>query len=236
MGKRIIQRARGKGSMSYRVRRYGYRFEIGYPNIKTWGKAKVVRLINSPCHSAPIALIKIGKEKFYDVTCEKLIEGQEINIGKGENDGDICAIRDIEIGKKIFNIESTPGDGGKFVRSGGSCATVLAKEKYVKIAFPSGKTIELDGRCRATLGIISGAGRQDKPFVKAGTKHHLMKSRNKLWPRTSAVKMNVCDHPFGSGRGKNVSHGRKGKIAKTNAPAGARVGLIRPRRTGRRKR
>ena len=56
-----------------------------------------------------------------------------------------------------------------------------------------------------------------------------MKSRNKLWPRTSAVKMNAVDHPFGSGRGKRI----KSKIAKRNAPAGARVGHIRPRRTGR---
>ena len=55
-----------------------------------------------------------------------------------------------------------------------------------------------------------------------------MKSRNKLWPRTSAVKFNAVDHPFGSGRGKRI----KSKIAKRNAPAGARVGHLRPRRTG----
>ena len=60
---------------------------------------------------------------------------------------------------------------------------------------------------------------------------HMMKARNKLWPRTSAVKMNVVDHPFGSGRGKRI----KSKIAKRNAPPGRKVGLLRPRRTGRKK-
>jgi len=42
--------------------------------------------------------------------------------------------------------------------------------------------------------------------------------------------MNVIDHPFGSGRGKRI----KSKIAKRNAPPGRRVGLLRPRRTGKR--
>ena len=43
--------------------------------------------------------------------------------------------------------------------------------------------------------------------------------------------MNAIDHPFGSGRGKNP----KSKIAKRNAPAGAKVGHLRPRQTGKRK-
>ena len=61
--------------------------------------------------------------------------------------------------------------------------------------------------------------------------YHIKKSKNKLYPRTSAVKMNVIDHPFGSGRGKRI----KSKIAKRNAPPGAKVGLVRPRRTGKQK-
>ena len=42
----------------------------------------------------------------------------------------------------------------------------------------------------------------------------------------------VSEVLFGSGRAKNP----KSKIAKRNAPPGRRVGLIRPRRTGRKKR
>ena len=58
-----------------------------------------------------------------------------------------------------------------------------------------------------------------------------MKSKSKLWPRTSAVAMNAIDHPFGSGRGKRV----KSKIIKRNAAPGKKVGLLRPRKTGRKK-
>ena len=97
---------------------------------------------------------------------------------------------------------------------------------------PSKKEKKFNNNCRAIIGRIAGAGRLDKPILKAGKKHHMKKGKNKLWPRTSALKMNVVDHPFGSGRGKNP----KSKIAKRNAPPGKRVGLIRPRRTGRRKR
>ena len=96
---------------------------------------------------------------------------------------------------------------------------------------PNKKEIILSGDCRATIGRIAGSGRISKPFVTAGRKFHKMKARNKLWPRTSAVKMNAVDHPFGSGRGKRI----KSKIAKRNAPHGKRVGHIRPSRTGRRK-
>ena len=57
------------------------------------------------------------------------------------------------------------------------------------------------------------------------------KTKSKLWPRTSAVKMNAIDHPFGGGRGKRI----KSKIAQRFSSPGQKVGLIRPRRTGRRK-
>ena len=96
---------------------------------------------------------------------------------------------------------------------------------------PSKKEKKLHPNCRAVIGVIAGSGRLDKPIVKAGKQYYIKKAKSKLWPRTSAVKMNAIDHPFGSGRGKNP----KPKIAKRNSPPGAKVGLIRPRRTGKRK-
>ena len=96
---------------------------------------------------------------------------------------------------------------------------------------PSKKEKKFNGNCRAIIGVVAGAGRLDKPLVTAGKKYHIAKSKSKLWPRTSAVKMNVIDHPFGSGRAKNP----KSKVAKRNSPPGRKVGLLRPRRTGRKK-
>ena len=101
----------------------------------------------------------------------------------------------------------------------------------MRVLMPSKKEKVFDIKCRATVGEIAGGGRVDKPILKAGKQYYIKKAKSKLWPRTSAVKMNAIDHPFGSGRGKRI----KSKIAKRNSPPGRKVGLLRPRRTGRKK-
>lgn len=233
MGKRIIQQARGHGSLTYRVRRQAYRFRIGYLPTNIVGKGKVAKLFDSPAHTSPLVKIIIDNKMFYNPACKGMIEGQDIEIGKALKDGDIAQLKDIAPGAQVFNIETFPGNGGKLVRTSGLSATVTKKlMNKVAVLLPSKKEIFLDENCRATLGVTAAGGRKDKPIVKAGKKWHMMKARNKLWPRTSAVKMNIIDHPFGSGRGKRI----KSKIAKKNVPPGAKVGLLRPRRTGRKKR
>ncbi len=231
MGKRIIQQARGHGSLTYRVRKKAYQYRIGYPLLT--GKGKVVDLIHSAGHSAPLAKILADGKVFYNPAFLGMAVGDEISLGEGSKPGDILPLSLIPTGSSVYNIESHSGDGGKMVRGAGSSALVTKKVgEKVFVSMPSKKEVVFEGRCRATLGVIAGHGRLDKPFVKAGNVYHRMKARNKLWPRTSAVKMNAVDHPFGSGRGKRI----KSKIAKRNAPPGARVGHLRPRRTGRRKR
>jgi len=231
MGKRIIQQARGKGSHTYKVRKKAFKHRIAYPKIKE-GEATILKLIHSAGHSSPLMKIKTGKEISFIPAAEGLFEGQKILFGTEIKAGNVVELRNIPVGTQIFNIESRPFDGGKFMRSAGSSATVNnVGERKAKIVFSSKKRKELHLSCRATIGKAAGHGRLEKPFVKAGNKFHLKKAKSKLWPRTSAIKMNAIDHPFGSGRGKHP----KSKIAKRNAPPGAKVGLIRPSRTGKKK-
>ncbi len=233
MAKRIISQARGKGSGTYRVRRRAYRFELKYP-ARISGDGTVVKLQNSIAHTAPLAKIVYGNGAFYMPAFEGMVEGQKIKLETNEiQNGNIVRLKDIPIKTQIYDVESRPGDGGIFIKTAGSSAIVTGtSENFVQIMLPSKKEKKLNPDCRAVIGIIAGSGRLDKPFVKAGKKFHLKKSKGKLWPRTSAVKVNAIDHPFGSGRGKRP----KSKIAKRNAPPGARVGHLRPRRTGRKKR
>ena len=233
MGKRIIQQARGHGSFSYRVRRSAYRIRLKYPR-ELIGEGTVLELLNSTGHSAPLAKIKHDKGIFYIPACKGMIEGQKIKFEGNETDnGNVLRLKDIPIKTPIYNIENKPGDGGVFIKTAGSFAIVnRIIGENVLVLMPSRKEKKFNPKCRAVIGVIAGAGRLDKPIVKAGKSFYIKKSRNKLWPRTSAVKVNAIDHPFGSGRGKRI----KSKIAKRNAPPGARVGLIRPRRTGRKKR
>jgi len=233
MGKTIIQQARGHGSKTYRVRPKGYIYRIQYPNVNFSGKIKIADLINSPAHSCPLVKLIIDGAIFYIPAANGIYQGQEIEFESDKiQPGNVVRLKNIPFDARIFNIEIRPGDGGKMIRtSGGSAGVIRRSEKEITVLMPSKREVNLNPECRATIGVIAGEGRKLKPIAKAGKKHHMMKARNKLWPRTSAVKFNAVDHPFGGGRGKRI----KSKIAKRNAPAGAKVGHIRPSRTGVRK-
>ncbi len=234
MGKRIIIRARGKGSLTYQAKKTAYIYRIGYPFEQ--GKGKVIALINSKCHTAPLAKILLNNKVFYNLANQGMIEGQEIVLGNEVKPGNILQLKDIPLGTNVFNLEIKPGDGGKLIRTSGLSGVISKKmPNQVGIRMPSKQEVMFNENSRATIGIIAGQGRLDKPIMKAGKKWHMKKARNKSWPRTSALKMNAVDHPFGCGRGKNLAHGTKGKIPKLNAPPGAKVGSLRPRRTGKRK-
>lgn len=232
MGKRIIQQARGKGSHTYRVQQNAFEVQVGYP-FDVSGEWEVVKLRSTRGHSVPIAKLR-RKDGiiFHNFAANLLYVGQKINFG-GHNVGDIAYLGDLKNGTEVFNIENTPKDGGRFARTGGNAAIVMNRTgDEVSIMMPSKQEKKFKINCRATIGRAAGEGRLDKPILKAGKQYFIKKAKSKLWPRTSAVKMNKIDHPFGSGRGKRI----KSKIAKRNAPAGKKVGLIRPRRTGRKKR
>lgn len=232
MGKRIISQARGKGSMTYRVRRAAYVHRVGYP-VKE-GKGMITNLFKSAGHSAPLIKIKMDSGIFYNAAFDNAFQGQEIKIGIAEAKvGNILKIKNIPVGTRIYNIERNPGDGGKMIRTSGSSAIINKIYEFDKVGIlmPHRKEIKLDGNCRATVGTIAGDGRKQKPFFKAGKMYHKMKSRGKLYPRISAVSMNAVDHPFGSGRGKRI----KSKTAKRNAPPGRRVGHLRPSKTGKKR-
>ena len=147
--------------------------------------------------------------------------------------GNILPLKDIPEGTLIHNIESKPGDGGKFVRTSGAYARVASKLRTkVVISLPSKKQKEFDLRCRASIGIVAGGGRTEKPFLKAGNRYYKMKAKNKLYPIISGCSQNAVDHPFGNARSQRKS---KAKPIPKNAPPGRKVGAVGSRRTGRKR-
>ncbi len=231
MGKRIIQQARGHGSLVYRVKRKAFSVKPSYPKDLN-GEWEIIDFLRSAGHSAPLVKLKNKTGKtFINIANKGLAVGDKISFG-GEKEGSINFLVNINPGTKIFNIEKNPFDGGKFVRTGGNSALILSKENFgVKVLMPSKEIKIFKENCRATIGEIAGQGRLDKPILKAGKKYFIKKAKSKKWPRTSAVKMNAVDHPFGSGRGKRI----KSKIVKRFASSGQKVGLLYPKRTGRKK-
>ena len=237
MGKRIITQRRGRGTSTYKSPSFRFRGKVINPPLsKELVKGKVLDLIHCPGHSAPLAAVQLETgQRGFILAHEGMFTTQEIEFGPESNPkkGNTLPLIKIPVGSDVYNIESKLGDGGKFMRAAGSSAKVVSKtDNSVTLKFKSKKQKTFRPECRATLGVVAGGGRKEKPIVKAGKAHHMNKAKNKLYPRTSGVAMNAIDHPFGSGRGRHIG---KPKIAPRHAPPGRNVGLIRAKRTGKRK-
>ena len=240
MGHNLIQQRRGRGGISIRWNAPSHRYfgEIKYRPYDDREKkeivnGKIVNIVNSVGHSAPLMEVRYETgEKSLLVAPENMHIDQSVVAGsKAEiKNGNVVPLKIVPEGTLVFCLEINPGDGGKLVRCAGAFAKVVSRtEKYVSVKLPSGKIKEFIPECRVTIGTIAGGGRKEKPFVKAGKKYHAMKAKNRLYPIVSGVSMNPIDHPFGCGRG---SHKGRKTIPRRGAPPGAKVGLIRARRTG----
>ena len=235
MGKRIITQRRGKGSLTYRSPGHRYSYPISYPKTEEKITTEVFKIIKNAGRTAPLALIKINNEISSIPAALNLREGDIVSYNEKNDNAklQILKLKDIPEGTSIYNIEGSPGDGGKFCRAAGTGANVVLRTpEYIVVKLPSRKEHRFNPNCKATIGIIAGGGKAEKPMLKAGKYYHIMKARNKLYPKTSGVAMNAVDHPFGSGRGRHVG---KPKTPKKNAPPGRNVGAIRARRTGRKR-
>ncbi|UCG45158.1 MAG: 50S ribosomal protein L2 [Candidatus Bathyarchaeota archaeon] len=241
MGKRIRVQRRGRGSPTFVASTHKRIAPVRYPHLPKAAQedileGKIVGILHEPGRGSPIASVRLEtSETYYTVIPEGIHEGQSIQIGaKAQvSIGNVLPLSSIPAGTMICNIELSPNDGGKLSRSSGSYATVVAHTpEGTMLKLPSGKTRYVNDLCRATIGVISGAGRLEKPFLKAGAKRYWMRAKGHLYPRTRGVAMIAAVHPYGSGR----RGARKVTTVSRRAPPGKKVGLIAARSTGKRKR
>jgi large subunit ribosomal protein L2 len=213
MGKKIRVQRRGRGGHQFKAAKMNKLAPIKYPtNTDESQQGYIKNLTHEPGRGAPLAYIELEQGKGYFTAA---IEGTAINqkIQVGENAtlqlGNVLPLEKIPEGTMICNIELRPGDGGKIARASGAFATVIAHTKtHTTIRLPSKRTVSISNNSRATLGIISGGGRRERP-------------------------MPAAMHPHGGGR-----HRRPGKstTVSRHAPPGAKVGLIAARNSGKRQR
>jgi large subunit ribosomal protein L2 len=224
--------------MQFRVPPKGKIAPVRYPNIRTEGEEKLVvkAILDEKGRTAPLAQLEQGSgEISYIPAVRGLVVGSHIGLGPNAapSVGNILPLNRIPEGTRISNIELRAGDGGKLVRASGGSAVLFSKGNGRAILrLPSGKSILIDDKCRASIGEIAGGGRLEKPFMRAGPRHHAMKAAGRMYPRMRGIAMAVVYHPFGGGR-----HQHPGKSTSTsrNAPPGRKVGLIAPRKTGRKR-
>ncbi len=236
MGHRILAQSRGKGSPTYKAP--SHKFKANLEHLKRHEgvvTGKVLEIIHDTARSAPIGLISFsnGEERLMLIP-EGVEVNQTINCGISVpvEPGNTLTLSEIPEGIPICNIESQPGDGGKFARASGMYGILIAHDAgKTVVQLPSGEMKWLNPGCRAVIGVVAGGGRTEKPFVKAGKKYHRMKVRATKWPRSRGVAMNVVDHPFGGG---GQQHPGRPKTVSRGTPPGRKVGSIAARRTGRR--
>lgn len=232
MGKRIIAQRKGRGTHTYKAPSHRYKAEVGYPSNKEKVCGTVTDIINDPVRNSPLMEIVLNGKKEHLIASHGIAVGDKIEIGNASKirQGNVVPLGEIPEGTQVFNIEVTPYDGGKLVRSSGGYATVISRSAdKIVISLPSKQLKSLNPKCRATIGASAGGERKIKPFGKAGAKHHLMRARGRLYPLTSAGAMNAVDHKFG---GSNLG---VPKTSSRNAPPGRKVGSFAAKKTGKKR-
>ena len=253
MGRRIRGQKRGRGSPTYRAPSHRYKAELSHKRAERDDETvagEVVDIEHDPARSAPIAAVEFEDSEASDdasgsrtepgdgdqrlvLVPEGVATGDRIEVGVSAEikPGNTLPLAEIPEGVPVCNVESQPGDGGKFARASGVSAQLLTHDRAVAVVtLPSGEVKRLNPSCRATVGVVAGGGRTEKPYVKAGNKHHKMRARGTKWPRVRGVAMNAVDHPFGGG---GRQHPGQPKSVSKDAPPGRKVGDIASKRTGR---
>ncbi len=236
MGKRTLVRRRGRGGKQFRAITVGKLAPAKYPNFKLdeHHSGTVVDIVHERGRDAPLARIHFDDNTYSYVPAPNgTTVGSKIEIGVGATATarNILSLESIPDGTLICNIEKNAGDGGKLIKSAGSSALVFAHgTEGVTLKFPSGKFLIVNPKCRAMIGIIAGAGRKDKPFLKAGNRAKYMQAHGRLYPTVRGIAQAAVYHPHGGGRHQHI--GRQSSVGRTTPP-GRKVGIIAPRKTGR---
>eukprot|EP00126_Sphaerothecum_destruens_P006195 Sdes_comp19257_c0_seq1m10238 len=204
-------------------------------------KGVIRDIVHDSGRGAPLAKIvfrdpyrfKLQKELF--ICAEGMYTGQILYAGKKAtlNVGNILPLKTMPEGTIVCNVEEKVGDRGALARASGNYATVISQnpdENKTRLRLASGAKKVVSADCRAMIGIIAGGGRIDKPLLKAGSAHHKFRVKRNCWPRVRGVAMNPVEHPHGGG---NHQHIGSASTVRRDKSAGAKVGLIAARRTGR---
>src|SRR2546422_488168 len=123
MGKNLPQQRRGRGtSPTYRSPSHRHPGIPSHP--KLTGEGTIISLEHAPGRTAPIARVRYGRLEVLMIAPDGLQVGQVVSVGGYNIDrGNTLPLGSIPEGTLVYNIESKPGDGGKFVRAAGTAAT-----------------------------------------------------------------------------------------------------------------
>jgi|Transcript_18268 large subunit ribosomal protein L8e len=245
MGRVIRVQRRGRGGIfkahttnrvgECKIRPLDYAEKHGYV------KGVVRKIMHDSGRGAPVAQVafrhpykfKTVKENF--ICAEGVYSGQFIYCGKKAalKIGNILPLANMPEGTIVCNMEEKPGDRGKVARASGDYCTIVSHNPETgksRVRMPSGIKRSVLSTARATIGLVAGGGRIDKPMLKAGRAYHKNAAKGNRWPMVRGVAMNPVEHPHGGGNHQHIGHA---STVKGDAVPGQKVGMIAARRTGR---
>lgn len=115
--------------------------------------------------------------------------------------GNCLPLRSIPVGFTIHNVEISPNSGGKFARSAGTSAQLIAKTgEYATLRMPSTEIRMVSLECWASIGVLGNQDHKNITIGKAGRTRHLG-----IRPSVRGMAMNPVDHPHGGGEGRSKS-------------------------------
>jgi large subunit ribosomal protein L2 len=228
MGKRLITQRRGRGFGRYKSPRHLRFTDATHPRLRE-SNGTILDIVHEPGRIAPIAKVQYGEAEHFMIAPDGLMVGQEVTFGaRGAVEaGNTMPVGNLPEGTIVYNIESQPGDGGKFARTAGTAATIVSHGAKTVLLMPSGKFKEVDHKCLATVGLVAGGGHKDKPFAKSGKKFWAYSAKAKAYFKVKGVAMNPVNHPHGGGGHPHV--GTQSSVGR-NTPPGRKVGRLAPQR------
>jgi len=245
MGRIIRGQRKGRGSVfksHTRTRKGAAKLRaLDYAERRGFIKGVIKEIVHDPGRGAPLCKVQFRNPYRYKkdnelfIAAEGVYSGQYLFCGKKAQltIGNTLPVGRVPEGTIMFNLEQKVGDRGKIARCSGEYITVVSHDEAknkTTVRLPSGvkKTVQSD--CRATVGIVAGGGRQDKPMLKAGRAYHKYRVKRNSWPKVRGVAMNPVEHPHGGGNHQHIGHA---STSNRSAVPGQKVGLIAARRTGR---
>src|SRR2546422_1746321 len=158
MGKNLPQQRGGRGT-SPTSRSPSHRHPGKPVHPKLTGEGVVTSIEHAPGRTAPLARVQYGRLEVLMIAPDGLQVGQVVSVGGYNIDrGNTLPLGSIPEGTLVYNIESKPGDGGKFVRAAGTTATGVSHAERIVLQLPSSQFRSFDPKCRATIGFVAGGG------------------------------------------------------------------------------
>ena len=230
-GKITVRHQGGAEKRRYRI--------IDFRRNKDNIEATVKTIEYDPNRTSFIALLSYADgEKRYIIAPEglkvgdKVLSGENVDIKVGNS----LPVGNMPLGTLIHNIELTHGRGGQLVRSAGTSAQILGRDKgFVIIRLSSGEVRRFKSDCRATVGTVGNAELALVNYGKAGRVRH-----QGVRPTVRGSVMNPVDHAHGGGEGRQpIGHpapmtpwGKKALGVKTRSKKNPSNKYIQSRRNG----